>query len=279
MQRFIKKKIFLITTIAALVFATSSIALAEPSCTPLTQNMVNNIQDPLIGITISVPGTYCLQEDLYNGITNFPPYHTHRFFTVQASNVVIDLKGFSIRNFYRQDPSATPVPHDPQSNAAVAVYINGYNDVNIKNGKIEGFLYAIQSKNTDKTKVESIHFLNNLAGIEFVAAKYSRIEKNIFEQANFNIPYVGSYGIDLIGSPYTWIGRNKFKNLTWWGMRFVNSGLATYPDPLPAIGNAYSEIVLNTSCGSSQYSTLYHSGPSPSPFWVINNNFSTQACP
>jgi hypothetical protein len=99
--------------------------------------------------TITQSGKYTLQSDLTVTVTPGSGPATQFAIMVLASDVVIDLNGFSI------------VGPQGSSVASIGIAVQGIEDVVIRNGEISGLTYGVSILNGTGITVENVRLSNN----------------------------------------------------------------------------------------------------------------------
>jgi parallel beta-helix repeat protein len=111
------KPIRIIAVVAPCLLATAPPALAETvNCTNITA----------LPATITVPGVYCLKQDLATSMTSGAAI------TINANSVTIDFNGYKLGGL-GGGPATT----------ASGVYADNRKNVTLRNGNIRGFFYGI----------------------------------------------------------------------------------------------------------------------------------------
>ena len=114
-------------------------AAGESSCTPVTQADVP--------MTITVPGVYCLVENVKSGMAAF---------TIEANNVILNLNGHTVDG----------------SSAGTDTFQNGVNCLDrlnpvVTNGTITGYKYGTSYSNCDGGQVTHVRLTKNyVSGVD-----------------------------------------------------------------------------------------------------------------
>jgi hypothetical protein len=122
--------------------------------------------------TISAPGNYKLTKNLtYSGSSNA--------ITVSASNVVLNLNGFTL--------SGTG-----SSNSSIAIYDDGFSSVTLQNGTTTGFADALEGENASQILVQNLTMFNNELGIALISCNYCAIQNCVMVGVG---EFVGGFGL------------------------------------------------------------------------------------
>ena len=191
-------------------------ARADEGRIPLGQPVFSNQT-----VTITAPGSYVLTSNLFLGNASTNP----SAIAIQASNVTLDLNGFTVEIF-------------AGTGSAILIFPDQRN-IHIRNGKIRGGLYGIEySMGAVKTtvrleKLEISSTLSdglNLSGVE----SFEMLECKIRDTGNNGLAVLGSAGFTgrIVGNQFTGIPNNALVTsgassllIRENAMREVNSGI------------------------------------------------------
>jgi len=134
---------------------------------------INQIPSTTFPIVINQPGNYLLTSDLK--ITTAEKIKNLHGIQINADNVILDLNGHTLTG---------------QGQNGIGIYAFHRNNIQVKNGTVQKFLYGVSLSGSNHEVLEIDAFSNSLAGIKI---EYSIITNCM---ANGN----GSYGIFAIGS-------------------------------------------------------------------------------
>jgi hypothetical protein len=121
--------------------------------------------------TISTSGNYKLTKNLtYTGSSNA--------ITVSASNVVLNLNGFTL--------SGTG-----SSKTSIAIYDDGFSSVTLQNGTITGFAAALDCANASQILVQNLTMFNNELGIDLNSCSYCAVQNCVMVGVGESVGGVG----------------------------------------------------------------------------------------
>jgi hypothetical protein len=179
------------------------------SCNPIRQSDINN--GPFV---ITVPGDYCLKEDIHVDYS-WKNRYGFKVIDIKTRDVTINLNGKSIIN----DDGSNHIRSD-YSNQLHAINARGPQngipfvgtEFTIKNGRIEGFDFGIMDtalRRTKKFLVDNVYFDNVYIAVWARPVK-ALIENNYFVN---NIPFTSTtVAISLQNTDFSNIKNNIFKN-------------------------------------------------------------------
>ena len=141
--------------------------------------------------TITEEGTYCLTDDVFLGGS------TGTAITINASNVVLDLKGFHVHTWDTGDKSGI-----------VAV---DRSNVTVRNGSLSGFRFAAVNLTssgalTAGNVVESLQLVNNGGSGINVAGRGALVRNNVLVETGK--AFGNSWAIGLLGTGHRVIGNH-----------------------------------------------------------------------